>query len=543
MQGGAAVKRLLSILLCAGLLIGLFSGCSEDKTAYIPTGDGLDTSETQAPTQNQGDDSEDTSAQVSLAYDPGDSMNPFLATGNTNRALFSLIYQGLFTVNRSYEASPMLCKSYNVSADHKTYTFYIADAFFSDGTAVTAADVVASLKASLESPWYGSRLQHVDSISSYGSAVVLELDTAMENLPILLDIPILKAGEVKSAKPLGTGPYRLDGNQLKRQAGWWCNVALPVEADVIELISGDSAAEIRDAFEFGNVSLVYADPSSRDYADFHSDYELWDCENGLFLYLVCNEESAFFSDTGIRTALTHAIDRDSIVTEYYSGFAYSATLPASPQSPYYSEALANDYGYAPEEFRQALLNAGMIQETIPEEEVPDEEAGEDEETEPEAPKVEISLLLCSSDPLRVKVGKAIEAQLEAFGIGVTIIEADNSEFQALLKKGEYDLYLAQTRLSANMDLSAFFGTKTSLNYGGLADPSSYAICLEALADADNYYTLHEMVMNNGWLCPILFQTSAIYCQRGVFSNFDPSRDNIFYYDLGITLNDALISES
>lgn len=534
------MKRWLSIFLCAGMLLGLLSGCGREEAAYVPTGDGLSGDETQSVTQPDGEGAP-AEKQVALAYDPGDSMNPFKATGTTNRALLSLIYQGLFTVNRDYEARPMLCKSYNVSADRKTYTFYIADAFFSDGTAVTADDVVASLNASLESPWYGSRLQHVETISSYGSAVVLELDTAMEHFPVLLDIPVVKASEVGAAQPLGTGPYRLDGSQLKRQAGWWCDAAVPVDRDTVTLIPGDSAAQIRDCFEQGTVNMVCTNPADKDYVDFHSDYELWDCENGLFLYLVCNAESEFFSDEAIRTALTHAIDRDKLAADYYRDFAYSATLPASPQSPYYSSSLANDYGYAPEKFRSALLNAGVIREEEPTEPTTDEDTEKTEQTGPEK-KVTVTMLLCSDDPLRVKVGKAIAAQLEEFGIAVDIVEADGSQFTKLLKKGEYDLYLAQTRLSANMDLSAFFATKSALNYGGLADPAVYAICLEALANADNCYTLHEMIMNEGWLCPLLFQSCAIYTQRGTFTGFDPARDNVFYYDLGRNLSDALMSE-
>lgn len=524
------MKRLLTLLCCAGLLMASLCGCNGGEAAYVPTGDGLSSGESQSATQPQSNGEE--AVAVALAYDPEDSLNPFLTTGSTNRALLSLMYQGLFTVNRQYEASPVLCKSYNVSADRKTYTFYIADAFFSDGTAVTAADVEASLKASQDSVWYGSRLQHVQSITSYGETVVLELDTPMESLPLLLDIPVVKAAQVSDALPLGTGPYRLDGNQLKRQVGWWCSAALPVEGDTIQLVEGSTSAQLRDAFEFGSVSMVCTDPSDKDYVDFHSDYELWDCESGLFLYLVCNAESDFFSDPDIRGALTHAIDRDSLVNTYYGGFAYSASLPASPLSPCYSSSLANDYGYAPEKFREALAVAGVISPPSTDEEG---------ETVPSS-KPELTLLLNGSDPLRVKVGQAIRAQLEAYGLAVTVETADGSDFTKLLKKGDYDLYLAQTRLSANMDLSAFFGTKTSLNYGGLSDPAAYAICLEALADGDNYYTLHEFVMNEGWLCPLLFQTCAIYTQRGTFAGFDPSRDTVFYYDLGRSLTDALISE-
>lgn len=509
------MKPALSLILCLSLLLCLFSGCDLPEDPYTPTGDGLNPQETQTKPTNPKPESDTAKKETSLIYDPKDSMNPLMSTSYTNRALFSLMYQGLFAVSRDYTIHPILCESFNISADQKTYTFYLADATFSDGTPVTAADVVASLKASKDSPWYGSRLQHVTSISSYADAVILELDTAMnkENMTILLDIPIVKEAEVAAANPLGTGPYQLSGAQLRRQAGWWCNTNLPVSADVIPLVTAETVAQIRDAFEFDHASLAY----SNEYVDFHSDYELWDCENGLFLYLVCNSESDIFSNDVIRRALTHAIDRDLLVSEYYRDFAYSATLPASPLSPVYTESLANDYAYRPQKFEDALAEA-------------------------QCSGGELTLLLNSSDPLRRKVGNAISEMLAPYGFTVTIVEATEKNFSSLLKKGEYDLYLAQTRLSTNMDLSAFFGTKTALSYGGLSDPATYTVCLDALADPDNFYTLHETVMNNGQLCPILFQSCSVYTQRGIFTDFIPARDNIFYYDLGLTLDDALLSE-
>ena len=496
------------------MMLSCFAGCSFEDTTPTWGNDLLETE----PNETQSTQPETNEpGQASLAYDPEDSFNPYHTTGYTNRVLFSLIYQGLFTVSADYVVSPMLCQSYNVSADKKTYTFHLANANFSDGTALTAADVVASLTASQGSPWYGNRLQHVTSITSYGDAVVLELDTPMENLPILLDIPIVKAAQVDAEKPIGTGPYQFVGNKLHRQAAWWCQAAFPITCDKISLVSGESAAAIRDAFEFDNVSLVLTDPASMDFVSFHNDYELWDSENGLFFYLVCNAEKGIFADPQLRAAFTHAIDRDALVAEYFNNFAYSATLPASPHFPYYSGSLANNYGYNANKFRQAVENAQL------------EYMG-------------IRLLVNATSILRVKIAKAIATQLEAYGFTVEVNAVTGDDYAYLLAKGEFDLHLSQTRLSANMDLTAFFGTKTALSGGGLSDPAVYATCLEALANGDNYYTLYEMIMNDGKLCPLLFQSYAIYVQRGAFDNFSPSRDNTFYYNLGRTLADALMSE-
>ena len=100
------------------------------------------------------------------------------------------------------------------------------------------------------------------------------------------------------------------------------------------------------------------------------------------------------------------------------------------------------------------------------------------------------------------------------------------------------MYLGQTRLSAYMDLSAFFASEGSLNYGGMSNPALYGLCLNALANSGNYYTLHQKVLEDGKLIPILFRTYAIFAQRGSFTELTPSRDHVFFYHLGRTMEDA-----
>ncbi len=502
------MKKLCMIILA---LLLVLSGCSgHAKSPYVPTGDGLQQgSDPTRPTASAG-----TAVEYALVYRPDKPLNPLLATDYTNRVLLGLIYQSLFAIDRENNAHPILCDTYNVSSDMKTYTFYLAQAFFSDGTAVTAADAVASLQAA-QTGWYAGRLQQVRAISAYGNAVVIELLTPMENLPLLLDIPIIKASEVTAANPVGSGPYRLDEtNQvLRRQAAWWCDAALPVNADTIRLVKAGTPGEVRDAFEQAGVSMVCTDPGNAGQVDFRGDYELWDCDNGQFLFLGCNEKSKVFADENIRKALTHAIDRATLVDAYYGGFAQAAQLPAAPASPWYNNNLAARYGYDPEKFAAAV--AGATLETN-----------------------EVTLLCSGADVTRLRVCNAIAKMLEEGGLKVTVLSETSSNYISRLKAGAYDLYLGETRLSRNMDLSAFFAPQGTLNYGGMADPALNAMSLEALANAGNYYNLHENVMDSGMLCPILFRSYALYTARGAFPDLAPARDNIFYYDLGRTMADA-----
>jgi len=512
------VKRIIALILCAVTVIGLLCGCKKDESAYIPTGDALILEDgtpiyTPEPTPTEQD--------LTLAYYPEISLNPLLCTDYTNRAILPLLYQGLFVTDRDYNVAPILCKQYAVSQDMKTYTFYLENATFSDGTGLTPADVVATYAAARESIYYSGRFLHiVDFFPSEDGGVTVVLDTPMENLPILLDIPILKAGEGNADRPLGTGPYFLDTTSgkalLRRRNNWWCSAEMSIFAPAIRLVEAESNAQIRDEFEFSGLNLVCANPGSDRYTDYRCDYELWDCENGIFLYLSCNMDSEIFSVPEVRAALTFAVDRDTIAADNYRGFGLPASLPASPISPYYSQIQAEKYAYdGGLAFHQAVADAGLVGK-------------------------EMIFLVNSDDTMRVRIARFLSKVMTNAGFLVTMKECSGEDYRYALRMREYDLLLGQTRLSPNMDLSAFFAAGGALNYGGIADVGIYALCMESLANYGNYYTLHQQVMDDGRLCPILFSSYAVYATRGLLTNLTPSRDNVFYYHLDKTMQDAMM---
>lgn len=509
------MTKALSILLTVCLLFSL-AACGYDYSDYVPNGGGLADGDSTTPTQPDNQDK-----VITMTYYKELGLNPYLCTNSTNRVLMSLMYQGLFTTDASYNTTPVLCGSYEISPDLRTHTFTVTeDATFSDGTPVTARDVSDSLNAAFVSPYYSGRMLHIKSISLSGdeSAVVITTDTEMRNLPILLDIPIVPSAQVAETFPIGSGPYVLTktaiGNYLEKCTRWWCSANLPISTTAIPLMEAKSVSGIRDDFQFNGLDYALTDPSSDRYVDYRCDFELWNCESGIFLYIGCNEDSQIFDTPALRSALTYAIDRDTIVSKFYRGFAESATLPASPLSPYYNKGLAGKYGYAPEKFVQAVTAAGKTGS-------------------------EIVFLVNSDDSLRVRAARSIAETLRAGGLQVTMKEVGGKSYENAIKRREFDIYLGMTRLSPNMDLSAFFHLRGALSYGGLDDVAAYSLCLEALANEGNYYALHRTVMEQGLLCPVLFCNYAVYTTRGLFTNLQPARDNPFGYTIGKTMEDVI----
>ena len=219
------MKKILSLILCAMMVLSIFSGCAAEDRPYVPKGSQLlpEDTDVNIPIKEEKEPQE-----LTMVCYMNRSMNPYVSNDFTNRMLLSLIYQGLFATSSDFDAVPILCEKYRVSSDYKIYTFYLADATFSDGTPVTIEDVSASFDAAIDSKYYGNRFyQVIKTVINEDRSITFYLRTPMEDFPKLLDFPILKAEELEAEHPLGTGPYifesNLAGAQLRRNGAWWCS--------------------------------------------------------------------------------------------------------------------------------------------------------------------------------------------------------------------------------------------------------------------------------------------------------------------------------
>ncbi len=517
------MKRFLAIILAVLLFGNLCSGCTRkiDNSGYVPTGNAI-VLDGQDPDDFL-DEEEDTQ-ELTLAYYPNRSLNPLFGSDYTNRVLMSLMYQGLFAVDNSKNVTPILCASYRVSANNRTWVFYLeSDATFSDGTRVTAQDVVASYEQAQKNDYYMNRFYHFSGIEiTEDGGIAFYLDTAYENLPLLLDIPIVKAAEVEATLPLGTGPYvfteGIGGAHLQRVSNWWCgSLKIPATDESIDLVEVSSVADVRDQFQFGDVSVVCVNPMSGTFAEYRCDYELWEIESGYFMYLGCSiYYSDFFQDGTLRTFLTYAIDRATLAEDAYNGMANPVTLPCSPTEVFYSTTLASEYEYDPLKFIDRMRSY----------QIPKTEKGAEQE---------MRLLVNSADSARVQIARSIAETLTDLGLPCTTMEYSGSAFRAAVQNMNYDIYLGLTRLSANMDLTEFFRNWGEMSWGSLNNETLYSLCLSALENSGNYYNLYKVLAEDGRIIPVMFGYYAVYAQRGLIPDLNPSRDNVFYYSLGKTM--------
>lgn len=207
------------------------------------------------------------------------TMDPHGAFSTANAALLGNIYEGLVRHDRNLRFEPALATSWTVVApDH--YRFKIRQGVrFHDGTKLTAADVVASLKrASLPNSPYASVTHMIREVQQQGDDTV---DVLLRGpYPVLLNdlagVSILSEAWMRAHDALqpvdarsagtnyaalntnGTGPFRQVSRQpdsetvLERFPQWWDNAAHNIDRVVYRPVANDAtrvAALISDQLD------------------------------------------------------------------------------------------------------------------------------------------------------------------------------------------------------------------------------------------------------------------------------------------------------
>ncbi len=454
-----------------------------------------------------------------LVYTEGVGFHPYNTYDFGNLAVVSLLYKSLFVVDNTFTAQPQLAQSYTVSDDGCTHTITLPGGqYFTDGSLLTAQDVVASLTAANQSGFYSGRLSQISAMEATSTNIVtITTAIAMEQLPQLLNIPIVHRSTVTDQQPLGSGPYTLNGDATTLTAVDTPPGSLP---ETIQLVPTSSTMETRDLFSYGQVDLVYIDPNGGDNVPYLADYELWSCPSTVMQYVGFQTNSGIFADQTLRSAMTYAMNRDAFVVSEANGFALATTLPVSPLASGYDPVLAAEYAFDLSKFQQVIDKIGW--------EDLDDDGALDYYTTKGTASPTIQFIVPQGSQQRVSMARSIAQQLTDLGFVVNLSVLTPTKYQTALSSGDYDMYLGEVRLSPNFDLTAFFSASGGLSFGGIDQEELVYLNTQMLENSGNGYTLYKSVLDGGWLCPILFKTYGVYTTRGQYSSMEPALQQPFW---------------
>lgn len=284
----------------------------------------------------------------------------------TGQLLIDNVYQGLVGVEAGTvsEIVPVLATEMpEVSEDGRVYTFTLREGVrFHSGNPMTADDVVASLTETLtpDNVGFAPRVSKVDERT-------VEIALAEPNNQLLWQLanfPGLvreKAANDIANSANGTGPYRFeqwkrgDSLTLVRNDDYWGEPA-SLDTVVFRFLSEGRAAV--NALKEGEVDVHTALlPSLR--AEFEEDpgFRLVRASSSDVFTLAYNSEKAPLDDPRVRTALSRAIDSESLIASQ-NGDGKALGGPISELEPGYADLTAVN-SYDPQAARDLLREAGQ----------------------------------------------------------------------------------------------------------------------------------------------------------------------------------------
>ena len=226
--------KTISCILIAALLCCALCACSvrdavDEQTEIL----GTPIEETDEGLQQN--EPELINSVLTLPYLQDATFDPLLCADGAQQYIASLLYEGLFVLDETFAPQNVLCESYVYDEESLTYRFFIREGVeFSDGTLLTAEDVLAAYRRASTSARYSARFSRVASMSAEDERTfVVKLSDPCALFTALLDIPIVKRGTEGDIVPLGTGPYLFvtdtGGASLLANSAWWRGETQPVE--------------------------------------------------------------------------------------------------------------------------------------------------------------------------------------------------------------------------------------------------------------------------------------------------------------------------
>lgn len=514
-------KKIILLPLC--LIIALLAACTaEIKPTDTPSLSADSQAEEPADSgENEGYSQADTN--FSICYSSQNSMNPLYGTNTFNNDVFSLMYEGLFRLNGSFEPEGVLCTSY-YTEDGLTFYFTIrSDVKFHSGGTLTASDAAYSLNKAAGLPKYSSRFKNVIAVNAKDSeTLVITLSKVNYSFPTLLDIPIVQEGTADNDIPSGTGPYtyRKSGGTVFLSAFTSYRDYELIPIDRIYLVD-ESEGDLGLDFSVRKIDALNFDQNGILNLNLHLDYEARNYNTTNLVYIGFNCSQGIASTAEFRRAVSHLVDIDSICSEVLNNLVTSSPLILSPELSYYSGEAESEVYYSRQEFSSYITEAALS----------------DYDTDgffesPVYGDFTITIIVNSESDSKIQIANRLAASLKNNGISAEVIPLAWTRFVENLTAGTYNIYIGEVSLPADFDLTELLTPGGSLNYGKISDDTYSELISDLLSSTGAEKTiaanaLCSYAVSDASIIPIAYKKHTVATHIGAVSGLTPSVSGVF----------------
>ena len=497
------MKKLLCLILSGIMVLGLLAGCGGSKT------------ETEAPAQTEaaakpegGEAAPEVAKPMILRFGTNSEptgFDPHTISEEASLRVINQLYETLVNTNDDMTYSGELAESWEIP-DEVTYVFTLRKGVkFHSGREMTAEDVVYSFDRVLgkteagdigalgsKSSYYGG-VTSVEALDDYtvkftlGAPNAAFLGTLSSNYGAIVDKDVIAANGDLMRCDGGTGPFALGEWKpdnyvtLTKFEEYWAADRVKLDGITYYLI-GDEAARLA-ALRTGEIDIANLSAANVTAAEKDANLKVLSYQTNNYMAMGCNLSTVALQDKNVRQAMSHAIDRQTLINVVYNGQA-AVTSMVPPSLGHWSLDISDMdlYKYDVEKAKAMMEAAGYS----------------------DSNRLTLKVAAGLMDEIR-QAAVVIQQQLSEIYIDLEITNLESGEYVDIWGKMDtpeagFDLMIVHDGAGTdpNRSISFFFGTDASANVFGFSNERVDELCALGIATPDEavreeYYNEAQLI--------------------------------------------------
>ena len=451
-------------------------------------------------------------------------------------SIYDLMYDGLMVINDDYLPECALAESYSHTGN--TWTFKLrSDLYFSDGSPVTANDVVATANwilnkandtESTDKGYYMNLKYFVDSITAKDDKTIsVKAERSYYGLLYAMTFPVLPAWALEMDNPPGTGAYMVSsfepGNTLELVVNpyWW---QTQPQVKTILFVMHQLPADVIESYEYARVDAAFTRQiASAQYKSGTSSLAL-DYRTNQLECLLMNHSQFPTNSQNVREAIRYLINVDYIAQQIYNGMVERTDTPFVAGTWMYNEGISS-YFKQDAEKAKALLEADGWSDTN------DDGILDKPNDEGKSVKLEMTLYVYEEpdNDVRLETANYIKDTLEDYGFSIIIETVSYAKASEKLAAGSFDLCLASYAMDVCPDAGFMLISGNTGNYCRYRSTAMTDLCSalrKQTEQADYQYTLYKIQEQFAKDCPFIcfFYRSGTVLTRKMYTTVRDVRE-------------------
>ena len=462
---------------------------------------------------------------LNIPYCATDSLNPYFCEGEANSLLWHLAFLPLYELDNNFTPQPVLAA--NAVQDGTQLRLTLNTGLLTaQGVAISVADVLYSFRLAKESPAFKTQLSAFTNVAIGATADVIVFTLSRPNINAcsLLTFPIVQYGtaDAASSLPIGAGPYTYvktaDGIGMTYNPNYYGG---NVRTASITLI--DAGADASKAFSLKSerIDCSFSSLADGDVLRLAATATTIPMTNLVFLGI--NAQQEHLNNPLFRRAISKLVNREAITEHAFCGYAQPTSIPVHPEWSALQTETVDIYTVSDVQAAQNLLMEYETGESELSGEALEAALNPVSET-----RYTLDLVCCKSNNFKTGTATQIAEQLAAADIKVNVRVLDEEDYFEAIRDGDYDLYLGEVRLTADMNLSVFLFPGNTLGWGIDND----SITANAVWDAycagsvtlGEFLSVFESEMP---FIPLCYRQGIFYTSRKLVNEVFCTPDNLF----------------